>query len=336
IPSASIRFTKLCTNWASIGNTLDLRAGFFRCTSRAVRCAPAARLGWAGRRSALRRLFWLDDQPSERVVLRYKWCRAEECLLPYDDADGGSGDPAPAAAALEALWRDLTSFAWSQRSRLIWLTDRALDSLSDCLFAAPLPPGHPAGCPASEITRHRLDRSWALAELLRHSGRQFTAEDKTFDNIGAAAIADNDDDEDSEALLLAELQLSFVLAVTLHNSACLDRWLGLLNHLCRVREALLSKRRLFVNLLRCLLPQLIALSSSGAESSEPAPVGLRALLIDLWQNCSIAAKEDSSGSVRLGEIAGPLDAIQALAGRLWGWRLDCEEDEDAADVDADA
>uniref|UniRef100_A0A1I8FVW2 Protein AAR2 homolog n=1 Tax=Macrostomum lignano TaxID=282301 RepID=A0A1I8FVW2_9PLAT len=192
-----------------------------------VRAVPSgvhllhASAGPAGLRCG--RLFWLDDQPSERAVLRYKWCPAEECLLPYDDADGGSGDPAPAAAALEALcapypektlkrWRDLTSFAWSQRSRLIWLTDRALDSLSDCPFAAPLPPGHPAGCPTSEITRHRLDRSWALAELLRHSGRQFTAEDKTFDNIGAAAIADNDDDEDSEALLLAELQLSFVLA----------------------------------------------------------------------------------------------------------------------------
>ncbi|KAI9844291.1 MAG: hypothetical protein M1837_005701 [Sclerophora amabilis] len=99
-----------------------------------------------------------------------------------------------------------------------------------------------AGAVGRERTEAAQDRSWALGEVL-----------------GAQQTSSNDDtgeDGDGETALLGEMQLTFLMVLTLGNYSCLEQWKRILGLVFTCRAAVRERPGLFVRFLKLLFLQL--------------------------------------------------------------------------------
>lgn len=110
------------------------------------------------------------------------------------------------------------------------------------------------GAVGRERTEGALDRSWALEDLVSR-----------LDGSGTTTTSDGKHEEDSEDvtgekewgnLVLGEMEICFLMTLTLSNYSCLEEWKRILGLVLTCSRLLYSRPNFFTTFLRLLLCQL--------------------------------------------------------------------------------
>lgn len=102
------------------------------------------------------------------------------------------------------------------------------------------------GAVGRERTEGALDRSWALGDLV----------DRFAGEIRAEADSDPGTLEPGEVQCLGEMQLTFLMVLTLMNFSCLEQWKRLLGIFLTCRAAIRTRQNFFIKVLQLLRVQL--------------------------------------------------------------------------------
>lgn len=107
-----------------------------------------------------------------------------------------------------------------------------------------------AGAVGRERTEGALDRSWALENLVSQLNNSTTITSEEGESEGETR------EKEWGSLVLAEMEISFLMTLTLSNYSCLEEWKRILNLVLTCSRLLRSRANFFTTFLRLLLCQL--------------------------------------------------------------------------------
>lgn len=110
-----------------------------------------------------------------------------------------------------------------------------------------------AGAVGRERTEGALDRSWALENLVSQLNNSTTI---TLEGSYEGESEGETREKEWGSLVLAEMEISFLMTLTLSNYSCLEEWKRILSLVLTCSRLLRSRANFFTTFLRLLLCQL--------------------------------------------------------------------------------
>lgn len=109
------------------------------------------------------------------------------------------------------------------------------------------------GAVGREITEGALDRSWALEDLVsRLDNSTNTTSEDSHEGESESVIRE----KEWGSLVLGEMEINFLMTLTLSNYSCLEEWKRILSLVLTCSRLLSSRPKFFTTFLRLLLCQL--------------------------------------------------------------------------------
>jgi len=180
-------------------------------------------------------------------------------------------------------------------------------------------PEHAVG---RERTEGARDRSWRLGEVVQAAEH---AEDQTpanGDHVEESGRNGDHDDEDAWGTsLLAELQFTFLMTLTLANWSCLQQWKRILELVLTCRAAVSQRPRFFADFLDKLCVQLRHTDvAEGGLFDVSDDGGGGQFLKNLLRGFRRTLDEVSARSV-LHEVENAMKELQDCVRHMYGWEL---------------
>ena len=176
------------------------------------------------------------------------------------------------------------------------------------------------GAVGRERTEGARDRSWALGDLVARLLRDGERE----------AVRDGEDGDEWGAEVLGEMEVAFLMVLTLSNYSCLEEWKRILALVLTCRAAVPEREGFFVAFLELLLLQLkhCADVEGGLFDMHDDGGGnfLRELLKGFRRGVDEVISSDvddtgSDGGKNGQEVEEALEQVEAWVKKEWGWEM---------------
>lgn len=165
------------------------------------------------------------------------------------------------------------------------------------------------GAIGRERTEAARDKSWALGEFVD----RYNADAQTSATPDATGL------QPGELQCLGEMQLTFLMVLTLMNFSCLEQWKRLLGLLFSCRAAIIARERFYIKVLQLLRIQLAHCDDveGGLFEMDGDDGGalLKKLLTGFCKTVDEVIGERQSG------VKSDLEKLEQWANKKYGWEL---------------
>ncbi|KAI5288181.1 hypothetical protein KEM52_001273 [Ascosphaera acerosa] len=170
-----------------------------------------------------------------------------------------------------------------------------------------------AGAVGRERTEAAQDRSWYLGSLIAK------LEGRDEDDSGAAVREQAGALTEGERALLGEMQLAFLMTLTLMNYSCMEQWKRILSLLFSCRKALMDRGAFYVEAIAVLILQLRHCDDVEGGLFEVADEGNNFLRRVLSGFTDIVDGLDADADVA--EVRASAERLRLAAEELFQWEL---------------